>query len=308
MGAMQRARPLVMAIDLASKGRTSVMKGILPSSPCSGDDMAADTLIGFDSAWTDNQKAPGAICALMMEGGQPKAFYAPRLSNFNDALAFIDAVRSPTGATLVALDQPTIVPNLTSMRPVERVAASLVSWMGGGVQPSNRGKVGMFCDSSPIWGFLTRLNATETPEEARTATTGLHLMEVFPALALASLEPRFFKRLAAPRYNPARSKTFRIGDWQLVSEVAARHFRDFGADDAAAWCTAEAERTTPKKADQDRLDAMLCLLVAMRWRLAPREHSMMAGTLEAGYMVFPASIDVRARIAPVAAARGIPAR
>lgn len=269
--------------------------------------MSTDTFIGFDSAWTDNEHAPGAICALIVDSARPVAFHAPRLARFDEAREFIGDVRSADGATLIALDQPTIVPNTASMRPVERVAASLVSWLGGGVQPSNRGKIGMFCDASPIWGFLRALNATEEPEEARTATSGLHLMEVFPALALASLGPQFFGRLAAPRYNPARRKTFRLHDWQQVASVAAQQFERFGADDAAAWCAVEAERATPVKADQDRLDAMLCLLVAMHWRLSPREHSMMLGTLKHGYMVLPASADVRQRIEAIAREQGCPA-
>jgi predicted RNase H-like nuclease len=51
---------------------------------------------------------------------------------------FIRRVRSDDGVTLIALDQPALVPNLTGMRPVERVAARLISRLGGGVQPSNR--------------------------------------------------------------------------------------------------------------------------------------------------------------------------
>ena len=123
-----------------------------------------DTYVGFDSAWTDKINAPGAICALVMEGNRPIKFHEPRLATFAEALEFIARVRSQNGATLVAFDQPTVVPNLTSMRPVERVAASAVSWLGGGVQPSNRGKVGMFCDASPIWRFLAELEANEAPE------------------------------------------------------------------------------------------------------------------------------------------------
>ena len=269
--------------------------------------MGTTTLIGFDSAWTDRKSAPGAICALEMDKNGPARFHQPRLATFADALDFIDGLKSRTGATILALDQPTIVPNRSGMRPVERVAASLVSWMGGGVQPSNRGKTGMFCDASPIWPFLARLNAVQRPEHARTAEEGLHLIEVFPALALASLDPRFFARLAAPRYNPARRKTFRIADWQAVTRAAARHFDAFGSSEAAGWCTAEAGRAAPAKADQDRLDAMLCLLVALHWRLAPRDASMMAGSLEEGYMIFPASAAARARIAAIAAERGVPA-
>ncbi len=120
-----------------------------------------DIYIGFDSAWTDNPNAPGAICAVGIENGQPVRFHAPQLVSFDQALTFIQKARSENGATLIALDQPTVVRNLTKMRPVERVAASLVSWLGGGVQPSNRGRRGMFCDASPIWRFLTALGAEE---------------------------------------------------------------------------------------------------------------------------------------------------
>ena len=171
-----------------------------------------DVYIGFDSAWTDNPKAPGAICAVAIENRAPVRFYAPRLATFDQALLFIEQARSDSGITLVALDPPTIVPNLTSLRPVERLAASLISWLGGGVQPSNRGKIGMFCDAAPVWRFLTALRATEDPEGCRSAADGLYLLEVFPALALPSLNSKFFGRLAAPTYNPQRIKTFRVAD------------------------------------------------------------------------------------------------
>jgi predicted RNase H-like nuclease len=59
----------------------------------------------------------------------------------------------------------------------------------------------MFCDASPIWGFLGALGAEEDPERARTAGDGLYLVEVFPAQALASLG--FFGQPS--RYNPDRN-------------------------------------------------------------------------------------------------------
>lgn len=265
-----------------------------------------DTYVGFDSAWTDKPKAPGAICALTVEDGRPARFYEPRLTSFTEALQFIGEVRSEDGVTLVALDQPTIVPNATSMRPVERVAASLVSWLGGGVQPANTGKVGMFCAKSPIWPFLRSLSAREDPEAARRAETGLHLIEVFPAISMPTLEPSFYGYKAGPRYNPARRKTFRHSDWKRVAQAAADRFDAFGAGAAATWCANETNREKPGKADQDRLDAMLCLLVGLRWRLSPREDSLMIGTLSEGYMICPASSDVRVRISLAAARYGVP--
>jgi len=48
-----------------------------------------DTLVGFDSAWAGNPKAPGAVCAVTFADGVPIGFHRPRLASFDEALAFI---------------------------------------------------------------------------------------------------------------------------------------------------------------------------------------------------------------------------
>jgi len=264
-----------------------------------------DVFIGFDSAWTDRPDAPGAICALEMDDARPVRFHPPRLASFCAALAFAEQVRSRPGCTLLAIDQPTIVPNQTGMRPVERAASRLIGWLGGGVQAAHRGRVGMFCDDSPIWRFLASLGGVQAPEEARTSAHGLYLVEVFPALALPSIDGRFFGRGAAPRYNPER-RTFRQESWVAVAQAVAGQFRQLGLDEPAAWSRAAASLTKPAKADQDRLDAMICLLIALRWRLGPRAGSLLLGDLDRGYMVAPASPDVRRRLAEIASRDGVP--
>ena len=261
--------------------------------------------VGFDSAWTDNPKAPGAISTLALSGKSAE-FHPPRLVTFAQALEVIRRVDLGSDYTLVALDQPTIVVNATSMRPVERVAASMISWLGGGVQPSNRGRLGMFCDASPIWGFLAELNASEDPLLARTAVEGVHLIEVFPALALPSLDGSFFGRGLAPRYNPGRRKTFRHADWVRVANVLATHFDDLGFEAAGAWCRDAGALPEPRKADQDRLDSMVCLLVALIWRLKPPSETMMLGSLMDGYMVLPVSAAVRERLSARARLKSLP--
>lgn len=265
-----------------------------------------DVYVGFDSAWTDNAKAPGAISAVGLDEQKVVQWHAPRLVSFAQALDFIHSIKPADGVTLIALDQPTIVPNATGLRPVERAAASVISWMGGGVQPSNTGKLGMFCPASPIWGFLQSLGAIEEPEVARKAATGVHVMEVFPALALASIAPHCFRRLGAPKYNPANSKKFKMADWQTVANVAAAEASAFRCEAMAQWCRESAELQKPRKADQDKLDSVLCTLIALRWRLAPRAESLMLGDLRTGYMVMPIAPDVRARLGVAAAKYGVP--
>jgi predicted RNase H-like nuclease len=252
------------------------------------------SFVGFDSAWTDNPTSPGAICSIDYDG-QFSGFKEPALVRFSQALDFVRGIQRPDQLTLVAIDQPTIVPNQSSMRPAERVAASAISWLGGGVQPANRARVGMFDDGAPIWSFLKELGATEDPERARSAKDGLHIMEVFPALALPAFHEDFCGRLRAPRYNPAR-RTFRKEDWVRVIEVVTAESEKLGCSIAAEWCASLQALGNPRKSDQDRLDAVICLLIAIRWRLSPRDQSVMIGDTTHGYIVAPVTEETRRRL------------
>ncbi|MGD0563479.1 MAG: DUF429 domain-containing protein [Roseiarcus sp.] len=263
------------------------------------------TFIGFDSAWADNPKAPGAICSATIARDRWLEFHAPELVGFDQALAFIEARDRVDAATLIALDQPTIVTNDAGMRPVEKVVASVISWMGGGVQPANLGRP-FFGPQAPVSRFLAKLGAVEDPEVARAAVRGRHLIEVFPALALASLGDGFFGRSMGPRYNPARRGTFRIENWRAVVDAARLEAARFHCASLVGWLDGLASLATPSKSDQDRLDAALCLLIAMRWRLAPRSESTMLGDVNSGYIVAPVREKVMTRLREEAARRNVP--
>lgn len=208
----------------------------------------ASSIVGFDSAWTDNPKAPGAVCVIRIDPEGRAHFVEPELASFGRALQIIRVEQANSPHVLVALDQPTIVTNATGSRPVERVVASYISWIGGGVQPSNRGRTGMFDDAAPIWTFKTALGAVEDPEQARDASEGLFIMEVFPALALPGFFSGFSARLGGPRYNPARRKTFKMEHWarvaSLLSELGGQHEIAGLAD----WCRDHGAKTRPGSA------------------------------------------------------------
>ena len=76
-----------------------------------GGGVSATNFVGFDSAWADNPKTKGAICSLRIEADAP-VFQPPELVGFDDARAFITRLHRPGDMTLVAIDQPTIVPNI----------------------------------------------------------------------------------------------------------------------------------------------------------------------------------------------------
>jgi predicted RNase H-like nuclease len=266
-------------------------------------------IIGFDSAWTDNSKAPGAICALVIASDGGIQFKQPFHVSFDQAFAFIEAEHRACDTCLVALDQPTIVPNKTGSRPVDKVAASLISFIGGGVQPANRSKKEMFGDDAPIWRFLKRLDAKEDPEFSRSAASGLFIIEVFPALALPAFEPRFYGRMKAPKYNPANKRKFRPEHWLDVIETVTRYARDVPIVGIQEWTEhmrRETNNRALRKGDQDRLDAVLCALIGYHWRAKPRQDSIMIGDLTSGYMIAPSGANTRSCLTVAAAKRGVP--
>jgi predicted RNase H-like nuclease len=249
-------------------------------------------------------RARGGICSIAFDGEHFNDFRAPELVGFDRALSFIESVRRDNTATIIALDQPTIVPNQTGMRPVERVADNLMRWLGGGVIPANRDNK-MFGDGAPIWRFLQRLNAIEGPELARTDQIELYLIEVYPALALPSLDERFFGFRKRPCYNPDRPK-FRIEDWKAVVAAALRQANRCKCQSLVDCLDEIAALPSPKKADQDRLDSIICLLIAVRWRLGSRQESVVIGDLKNGYMVAPVSAAVRERLSWASESYGVP--
>ena len=267
---------------------------------------SSTVIFGFDSAWTDAPKAPGAICAVAFDERGQVQFHEPRLVSFTEARRFIDALRKDFFVSLVALDQPTVVPNAAGSRPVDKVAASLVSFVGGGVQPANRSKIGMFCDNSPIWSFISALDATEDPLQARTASAGHFLIEVFPALALPALDDSFAQRLRAPKYNPQNRKKFRVEDWQAVARVVERSAERFNVQGLAEWAHQMRNAAQPRKSDQDKLDAALCALIGLFWRAGATAHSAMLGDVDHGYMVTPISDATWPRLQQAAIRRGVP--
>ena len=266
------------------------------------------TVIGFDSAWTDRLTAPGAVCAIRGVGTGSPEFVAPELATFAQALEVILREAAQADRCLVAIDQPTIVPNQFGSRPVDKVAASLISFVGGGVQPANRSKLGMFNDTAPIWNFKHRLSATEDPELARSASSGLHIMEVFPALALPSCDDRFHGRLSQPKNNPANARKFSHTSWVTVVDVVDHFGRNHEIHGLGDWCDLHRNKPAPRKADQDSLDAVICALVGVHWLSAPREASIMIGDLTRGYMVAPVSTGVRRRLEDAGRRCGVEAR
>ena len=262
-----------------------------------------ETFIGFDSAWSKNNR--GAICAAQFDGSQLLREHPPELLTFAQASEYVRHLHSTSDYTLIAIDQPTIVPNATGMRPVEKVAASVVSWVGGGVQPANRSKAELFGNDAPIWSFLTTGEVQQDPFSNIEARIGVHAIEVFPALSLPAMHEKFCGRKLAAKYNPANRKKFKPDDWTLVCDVAMSLCKQASLEllwHAMSDCSGLSKL---HKNDQDRVDAVLCLTIALAWHRRVDLKLAVIGDLRTGYIVTVINDITTMRLRQSAAKNGV---
>lgn len=256
--------------------------------------MITTLIIGFDSAWSDNNR--GAIVGVLRkQDGTYLSLGEPLAVNFGEATQQIKEWQDkccPT-TTLILIDQPAIVKNSTGQRDVENIVSSPVSRRYGAVQPSNRSKLDMFGDGAPIWEFTAKFGDPCDPTKLlRHHLPAVCVIETYPVLTLIAMNwilsnHRPSGRL--PKYNPDRG-TFNLDDWRFVCNNASDVFAQIGLPHLVKWIGAARDNPLStsrreRKQLQDRLDACICLIVGLR--LISGEDCMFVGNMESGYMVIP---------------------
>ena len=289
-----------------------------------------EAFVGLDSAWSMNNR--GAICYAIYEEGVPTMMSLPQAAAFGAAAAIVGNLQTECDDVLVGIDQPIVVPYCNGGRPVDTVVKSFMGSLGSAAQAAMRCGQGhqaaMFGEGAPVWNFISGIGACQYSgrtgyacngivnfETANTPTeqTDIHFIEVYPALALPALEPRLMDHRHnqrgrwirwASRYNPTRRRTFSLADWQLVCNTVGGCANEFGLRDLSQWATTMTGLNPPRKRHQDKIDAVLCLLIALQWRRQSHDVCVI-GDLATGYIVSPTSDETREILETVCEERGV---
>lgn len=256
--------------------------------------MRTSLVIGFDSAWSLNNSG-GIVGVFVTENGEINSLGEPIVKNQEGAACLIEKWQEAHNpkSTVILIDQPTIVPNSHGQRPVENIVGSPISRRYGGVQSSNRSKKELFGDSAPIWEFLMKFDGAcnpvrNFPNQHRKS----YVIETYPALAMIAMgwlpadnhiNPRATGRL--PKYNPDNRRRFSYEDWRFVCHQTAISMGKQGLSHLEKWITNAENNESPRKQDQDCLDACICLLIGMH--LVGKKDCLFVGDMDTGYIVVP---------------------
>jgi predicted RNase H-like nuclease len=249
---------------------------------------------GFDSAW--GIAKPGALCNLLLLDDSLRLASEPTQTDWASAL---NRARQKLDVDLQvwAIDQPLLVSNANSCRPVERdLARALMGDFGCGAHSSNR-KMAAFGEDAPVWALLRVLQEEgyiHNPMAIPSATAGRFYFECFPHPAIIGLFDlnRILQYKVDHRNQTDWQRLVRLVRSLVSAELPIRNIENFVP-----------ENLPQNKRNEDNLDSIISGYTAAYWWKFGVQRSTVVGDLSTGYMVTPHSRRTLAALTRVFAQR-----
>lgn len=251
--------------------------------------------VGIDLAWSGRN--PTGVSLLRWGGKRATLIAAPTTVRSDDQI--IDAIRpyAAESTLIVAIDAPTLVPNLTGQRRAESLLNTRFRRYDAGAHPSNRTRLGGYNNGmvrgEQIVTRLAELDIAHTPYiEPRISVRAC--FEVYPHPAMIAL----FSLTKTLKYKQKPTSTAQSR--QAAFQEYQRHLK--GLQNATPACSLPADLLEQSlislnqrqiKDYEDRLDSVLCAYIALYYWYWGLEKCHIFGDDTAGYIVTP--IDDRTR-------------
>lgn len=234
-------------------------------------------ITGFDSAWGGTQR--GAMCDLWIDKatGQVGIDTLPVAVTWRDAIQRV-AIYAHHPHHILAIDQGLVVPNQEGMRPVEKLLAKALGAMDCSAYPSNRSNDSCFGPNAGIWAFLTALQQhgyVHKPMSVPQSKSGRYYFECYPHPAIIAL-------LKLSKVLKYKCRHGNQAEWQELVDF----LKTLPVANLSSIVEALAFQN---KANEDKLDSIVCACTALLWWQHGTTRSSMIGNMNHGYIVTPHS-------------------
>jgi predicted RNase H-like nuclease len=239
--------------------------------------------LGIDLGW---QSGASGLCCLGLKGDQLLLQHLTCRQPVAEILAWVEAWSEGAETVVVAVDAPTLIPNLTGMRLPDRLAHRYFGKYDAGCYPANQGRP--FAEKLVAFGLaLEALGFAHAPHSP-AQPLGRFQLEVFPHPAtvhLFNLE-RILKYKKG-RLAERRPELEKLRHYQLTRLPRLTPALGISAADLPAI------PTTGKamKAVEDQLDSLTCAYVAAHWWYWGGDRNWILGDRDNGYIVVPAPLS-----------------
>jgi len=243
------------------------------------------SFLGVDLAWHGDGRHSG-LAVLACQGTDLSLITTPTgARSEEEILAFVE--KHARRATVIAIDAPLIVVNVSGQRPCE---TEIGRRFGGNHASAHTSNLALFPDPGGVRLARALLEkGFEHPRESLPAAdlAAKLMVEVYPHPA----QIRLFDLKTILKYKKGRvaSRRAALEDYRtrLKASLDENGFRDTGISIKFFAQPIGSLKGKTLKEYEDQLDAVFCALLAFRLWTYGWDRSEMIGDLEAGYIVVP---------------------
>lgn len=236
--------------------------------------------IGVDFGW---KSQPSGLCCLELIAGKLQIIDLDRRESITDIFAWIDDHVPPHQPVMIAVDAPTLIPNITGSRLPDKLTHKYFGKYHAGCYPANQNlpfaqrtiNFGLELESR---GFVHA--PTITPQQP-----GRYQIEVFPHPAIINLfQLERILKYKKGRINERRLELIKLQNYILdILPTLTPSLSSLSICGSLKIPTTGVEL----KAVEDKLDSLICAYVAAHWWYWGEERNLVLGDRTTGYIVIP---------------------
>ena len=234
--------------------------------------------LGIDLGWSSGASG---LCCLEWSNKSLNLLHLDRQLLTKDIHNWVDNWVSPTQSALIAVDAPTLIPNLTGMRLPDKLTHKHFGRYHAGCYPANLGRP--FAQRTVEFGLSLEARGFKHAPSITPKALGRYQIEVFPHPAMVHL----FSLTRILKYKKgilAERRLELIKLRQYILEILPTLEPSLKLSDLPEIPTTG----IALKAVEDQLDSLICAYVAAHWWYWGIQRNWVLGDATTGYIVVPA--------------------
>ncbi|MCM0593187.1 MAG: DUF429 domain-containing protein [Gloeotrichia echinulata IR180] len=254
--------------------------------------------LGIDFGW---KSQPSGLCCLEWTGEQLQLLDIDRQESIADILNWIDQSIQPQEPALIAVDAPTLIPNVSGSRLSDKLSHKYFGKYHAGCYPANLSLP--FADRTVNFGLELESRGFVHAPTIEPQKPGRYQIEVFPHPAIVNL----FKLERILKYKKGRLCDRRLELIKLQEYILnilptlepSLNIETIDKDKQIAnnlrtsasiggILSGEIPTTgAALKAIEDKLDSLICAYVAAHWWYWGEQRNLVLGDRTTGYIIIP---------------------
>ncbi|MEC4982871.1 MAG: DUF429 domain-containing protein [Oscillatoria sp. PMC 1068.18] len=238
--------------------------------------------LGIDLGWTSGETG---LCCLSWENNQLKILDLSRKQQLSAIFSWIETWVGVDEPGLIAVDAPTLIPNLTGMRLPDKLTHKYFRRYHAGCYPANLSRP--FAERTVGFGVSLEQRGFVHAATIEPQKLGRYQIEVYPHPAIVN----FFglnRILKYKKGNLAQRKAELSKLRQYITEILPQRKPFLSISPfSALTCNFDSLKGRELKAVEDQLDSLICAYIGAYYWYWGEERNLILGDTTTGYIVVP---------------------